>query len=64
MERLTSLDIEENQEKDYRSLQKLNNRPRRIVESDGDLTTSEETPLLSNGISPSYTKHSREPVDR
>ena len=64
MERLTSLDIEENQEKDYRSLQKLNNRPKRIVESDGDLTTSEETPLLSNGIPPSYSKHIHQPVDR
>ena len=64
MERLTSLDIEEKQEKDYRSLQKLNKNAKRIEESDEDLTVSEEIPLLSNGISPSYTDQSREPVDR
>ena len=59
MDRLTSLDIEERQERDYKSLQKSNHRPfgGRVAESDEELTISEETPLLSNGSAPTYNHH-------
>ena len=57
MNRLTSLDIEERRERDYKSLQRINPRQRSIAETDEELTISEETPLLSNGSTPTYTQY-------